>query len=70
MFICFGWNLIFFRVFRYGSSDEEMLTHMAAAIRDDHMVVSSNLFAAYPELHLKMQLLYKTVNLTLLNFGS
>lgn len=60
----------FFRVFRYGSSDEEMLTHMAAAIRDDHMVVSSNLFAAYPELHLNNAASLQDRELTLLNFGS
>ncbi|WP_288242077.1 ABC transporter permease [uncultured Bacteroides sp.] len=42
----------FFRVFRYSASDEETLSQMAAAIRDNHLVVSSNLFADYPELHL------------------
>ena len=42
----------FFRVFRYSASDEETFLQMAAAIRDNHLVVSSNLFADYPELHL------------------
>ena len=60
----------FFRVFRYGSSDEEMLTRMASTIRDNRMVVSSNLFAGYPRLHLDDAASLQDRELMLLNFGS
>lgn len=60
----------FFRVFRYGATDEEMLSRMASAIRDDRMVVSSNLFADYPLLHLDDAASLQDRELVLLNFGS
>ena len=60
----------FFRVFRYGSSDEGMLTRMASTIRDNRMVVSSNLFAGYPRLHLDDAASLQDRELMLLNFGS
>lgn len=60
----------FFRVFRYGSSDEEMLARMASAIRDGRMVVSSNIFANYPQLHLDGATSLQDCELALLGFGS
>lgn len=39
----------FFRVFRYGTSDEETLKRMGDAVRDGQLVVSSNLFDRHPE---------------------
>nr|WP_302830729.1 FtsX-like permease family protein [uncultured Bacteroides sp.] len=60
----------FFRVFRYGGTDEEMFVRMASAIRDDRMVVSSNLFADYPLLHLGDAASLQDREFVLLNFGS
>lgn len=60
----------FFRVFRYGAGDEETLSQMAAAIRDDRMVVSSNLFEDYPGLGLADAAALQGRDLKLLNFGS
>lgn len=60
----------FFKVFRYSASDEETLSQMAAAVRDNQLVVSSNLFADFPELHLDDAASLANRELKLLNFGS
>ncbi len=60
----------FFRVFRYGARDEEKLSQMAAAIRDNYLVVSSNLFENYPELGLTDAASLQGCELKLLNYGS
>ena len=60
----------FFRVFRYGGADEETFARMASAIRDDHMVVSSDIFADYPQLHLENAASLQDREFKLLNFGS
>ena len=65
----------FFRVFRYGAashgsvSHESTLSQMAAAIRDNRLVISSNLFADYPERHLSDAATLQRLDLKLLNFG-
>lgn len=52
----------FFRVFRYSASDEETLSQMAAAIRDNHLVVSSNLLPTILNCIWMMLLRCKTVS--------
>lgn len=60
----------FFRVFRYGAEEDEQLERMASAIREGRMVVSSNLFARHPQLHLDSEAALLDCELALLNFGS
>lgn len=60
----------FFRVFRYSASDKETLSRMAAAVRDERLVVSSNLFADNPELKMNDAASMQGCELRLLNFGS
>lgn len=60
----------FFKVFRYSASDEETLSRMAAAMRDNRLVVSSNLFADHPELQLDDAASLAGCELKLINFGS
>lgn len=59
----------FFRVFRYSASDGETLSRMASAIRAGRLVVSSNLFADYPELQMNDAASMHDRELRLLNFG-
>lgn len=60
----------FFRVFRYGSCDEETLSQMAVAIRDNCLVVSSNLFERHPESGLTDAASLQNIDIKLPGFGS
>ncbi|WP_373850769.1 ABC transporter permease [Bacteroides heparinolyticus] len=60
----------FFRLFRYGASDESGYARMAAALRDGKLVVSSNLMKdAYPELGLNDATSLSGREVKLLNFN-
>lgn len=59
----------FFRVFRYSATEEAEFDKMAEALRDNKLVVSSNLADGYPELGLNSAASLLGQEVRLLNYG-
>ena len=59
----------FFHVFRYAATDEAEFDKMAATLRNNDIVVSSNLAFEHPELKLNDAVSLQGQEVTLLNFG-